>query len=197
MILLYCFDIEERFRLHGYFKDKGIRTVAVPPSEFRIRSYELSTDAILIAGKTPYGFISEINPEATIINIGKYPLGASINFNDHTDPLLLELLSSYPQTDESFDYNGILYSAGKEVIYLGYELKLTTTERAILALLVSQKDRDVSVKEIAGACMGDVHSRDSTVSKHISSINAKAKRIGGRTIIYSTEDHYYKLHKYI
>ena len=197
MILLYCFDIEERFRLHGYFRDKGIRMVAVPPSEFRIRSFELSTDAILIAGKTPYGFISEINPEAMIINIGKYSLGASINFNDHTDPHLLELLSSFPQTDESFDYNGILYSSGKDVIYLGYVLKLTPTERAILALLVSQKDRDVSSDEIAGACMGDVHLRGSTISKHISAINAKAKRIGGRTIIYSPENHYYKLHKYI
>lgn len=197
MILLYCFDIEERFRLHGYFREKGIRTVAVPPSEFRIRSYELSTDAILIAGRTPYGFVSNLNPDVPLITVGKYPLGDSVNFRDHNDPRLLELLSSYPQTDESFDYNGILYSSGKEVIYLGYELKLTPTERAILALLVSQSDREVASEEIASACMGDVHSHAATLSKHVSAINAKAKRIGGRMIIYSPTDHYYKIKKYI
>ncbi len=197
MILLYCFDIEERFRLHGYFKEKGIRTVAVPPSEFRIRSYELSTDAILIAGRTPYGFISDLNPQVPLITIGKYPLGDSVNFKDHTDPRLLDQLRSYPHTDESFDYNGILYSSGKEVIYLGYELKLTPTERAILAFLVSQSDRDVASEEIAGACLGDIHTRGATLAKHISAINAKAKKIGGRMIIYSPADHYYKIKKYI
>ena len=51
MILLYCFDIDERFRIHDYFREKGIRLESVSPSEFRIRSYALGTDAILIAGE--------------------------------------------------------------------------------------------------------------------------------------------------
>ena len=196
MILLYCFDIEERFYLHGYFREKGIRLEVVSPSEFRIRSYSLGTDAILIAGKTPYGFICEINPAVPLITIGAYPLGDSVNFKDHKDPRLLELLAEYPDTDESFDYNGILYSNGKEVVYLGYELKLTPTEREILGFLVSEKERDVPTKEIAEAC-GDLHLKESTVSKHVSSINSKAKTIGGRTVICSPCDHCYRIKKYI
>ena len=196
MILLYCFDIDERFRLSGYFREKGIRLEVVSPSEFRIRSYALGTDAILVAGNTPYGFISEINPAVPLITIGEYPLGDSFNFKDHKDPRLLELLSTFPEADESFDYNGILYSTGKEIIFLGYELKLTTTEYEILSFLISEKERDVPTKEIAEAC-GDLHMKESTVSKHVSAINAKAKTIGGRTIIFSPTDHCYRIKKYI
>lgn len=196
MILLYSFDIDERSRLHNYFKDKGIRLEAVPPSEFRIRSYSLSTDAILIAGKTPYGFICDINPEIPLITIGKYSLGDSVNFKDYKDPRLLELLSSFPDADESFNYNGVLYSSGDEVIFLGYDLKLTPTEREILGVLVSQKERGVPTEEIAQAC-GNSHMKESTVSKHISSINAKAKTVGGRTMIYSPSDHFYRIKEYI
>lgn len=196
MILLYCFDIDERFRLSGYFREKGIRLEVVSPSEFRIRSYALGTDAILIAGKTPYGFLSEINPSVPLITIGEYSLGDSVNFRDHKAPRLLELLFEYPDTDENFDYNGILYSNGKEVVYLGYELKLTLTERTILGFLVSEKERNVPTKEIAEAC-GDLHLKEATISKHVSAINAKAKRIGGRTIICSPCDHCYRIKKYI
>lgn len=196
MILLYCFDIDERFRIHDYFRGKGIRLESVSPSEFRIRSYSLGTDAILIAGNTPYGFISEINPAVPLITIGEYPLGDSINFNSYNDQRLLELLSEFPDADESFNYNGILYTIGKDVIYLGYVLKLTPTERAILGFLVSEKDSGVPTKEIAEAC-GDPHMKESTVSRHISSINSKAKTIGGRTIIFSPSDHCYRILKYI
>ena len=197
MILLYCFDLEERSYLHSYFRDKGIRMESVPPSEFRIRSYSLSTDAILIAGKTPYGFISEINPDVPLITIGKYSLVDSVNFKDHTDPRLANLLASFADAEESFDYNGILYSVRKTVIYLGYELKLTPTERAVLSFLVSQRDREVHSREIMQSCVGDTHLKETNASKHISSINAKAKIIGGRMIIYSPRDHYYRIKKYI
>lgn len=196
MILLYCFDIDERFRIHDYFREKGIRLESVSPSEFRIRSYALGTDAILIAGNTPYGFISEINPAVPLITIGEYPLGDSINFSNYEDRRLLDLLYSFPDADQSFDYNGVLYSTGKEVIYLGYVLQLTPTEREILGFLVAERDRDVPTKEIAEAC-GDLHLKESTVSRHISSINSKAKTIGGRTVIFSPSNHYYRIKKYI
>jgi hypothetical protein len=196
MILLYCFDIEERFRLYDYFSKNGIRLECVLPSEFRIRSYSLGTDAILIAGNTPYGFISEINPAVPLITIGEYPLGESVNFKKHTDPRLIRLLSSFPEASEVFDYNGILYSSSGEVIFLGYELKLTGTEKTIVSFLISQKDRDASCKEIAEVC-GDPHLKASTITKHISSINSKSKIIGGRTIVYSPLDGYYRIKKYI
>ena len=197
MILLYCFDIDERARLHSYFGEKSIRLEAVPPSEFRRRSYFLGTDAILIAGKTPCGFIEELNPDVPLITIGKYSLGDSINFRDHKDPRLTDLLSGFPDADLSFDYNGLLYTAGDRVIYLGYELKLTRSEREILGLLVLQRDRNVSTAEIAEVGLGDCHIKGSTVSKHISSINSKAKKIGGRTMICSPTDHFYRINKYI
>ncbi len=197
MIFLYCFDIEYRSFLHGYFRDKGVRMEAVPPSDFRLRSYALGKNAILIAGKTPSGFICELNPEVDIITVGNYPIGDSVNFREYSDPRLLELLLSYPDSDYAFDCNGILYSSGDEVIFLGYAMKLTPTERSILGFLVSQKERVVPVEEIAEVGMGDPHSKEATVAKHISAINKKAKTIGGRDMIYSPQDHHYRLKKYI
>lgn len=197
MILLYCFDLDERVRIHGYFRDRGIRLEATAPSDFRTRSYLFGTEAILVAGRIPSGFLCELNPEIPVITIGKYPIGDSIAFRDYRDPRLLEILSSFSESDASFDHNGILYSNGKTVIYLGYVLDLTDTERAILSLLVSESERDVSVNELAEICIGETHARNATVTKHVSSINAKAKRIGGRTVIYSPTDHYYRLKKYI
>ena len=197
MILLYCYDIEERRKLHSYFRDKGVCLEAVPPSDFRIRSYSLSADAIVIAGKVPCGFIFELNPNITLVTIGKYSLGDSINFKDHTDSGLLNLLLSFPDADQTFDYNGILWGKGTDIYYLGYKFNLTKTEGSILSYLVSEKDREVSCEEIAQACIGDPHAKSSTITKHISSINGKAQKIGGRMIIYSPNDHYYKIKKYI
>lgn len=197
MILLYCFDLDERIYLHGFFRDKGIRIEAVPPSDFCQRSYYPDTDVILIAGKTPYGFLCEINPDVPIISIAKYPLGNSINFRSHDDPGLAQLLASFSDADTSFDCNGVLYTNGNNVLYLGYLLDLTETERAILAFIASERERTLSAIEIAEVCMGNVHGKAATVAKHISSINAKAKVIGGRQIIRSPEHHCFKLNDYI
>lgn len=197
MILLYCYDIEERRRLHGYFLDHGVMLEATPPGEYRLRSYAASTDALLIAGDTPPGFIAELNPYVQIISIARYPLGDSINFRDYRDPDLLELLSSYSSGSPGFEYNDVLFARNNEVLFLGYELKLTTTERAILRFLVQESGRDVAVDEITESCLGDTHLKESNVATHISQINRKAREIGGRNMISSPSPHFYRIKKYI
>ncbi len=197
MILLYCYDIEERRMLHNYFRDKGVLIEATPPGEYHSRSYAASTEALLICGNTPPGFVSMLNPHVPIISVCKYPLGDSFNFREYTDPNLLELLMSFSGGDPYFEYNEVLFAKKNEILFLGYELKLTSTERAILYFLVSEKDRDVAIEEITEACLGDTHMKEANVSKHISQINRKAKEIGGRTMIFSPKPHYYRIRKYI
>ena len=197
MILLYCYDIDERRVLHNYFRDRGVILEATPPGEYRLRSYASSTAALLISGNTPPGLVAELNPHIPIISIGKYSLGDSINFRDHTDPNLLELLLGYSGGEPGFDYNDVLFAVKDKILYLGYELKLTSTERAILHYLVQVSGRDVAIDEITEACLGDTHLKDSNAAKHISQINRKAKEIGGRNMIFSPAPHFYRIKKYI
>lgn len=197
MILLYCYDVEERRMLHGYFRDHGVMLEATPPGEYRLRSYAASTEALLIAGNTPPGFVAELNPFVPIISIGRYSLGDSINFRDHRDPKLLELLLSYSRRELGFEYNDVLFARKNEVLFLGYELKLTADERSILRFLVQESGRDVAVDEITETCLGDTHLKDSNVATHISQINRKAREIGGRNMIFSPSPHFYRIKKYI
>lgn len=197
MILLYCYDIEERRRLHGYFRDKGIMLEAVPPAEYRIRSYAASTEALLIAGYTPPGFASRLNPFVPLISIGRYSLGDSVNFRDYRDPKLIELLAGYSVGNSGFEYNDVLFARRGEVLFMGYELKLTAAERAILHFLVNESDRDVAVDEITETCLGDTHLKESNAATHVSQINSKARKIGGRNMIFSPSPHFYRIRKYI
>lgn len=197
MILLYCYDIEQRRRLHSYFRDRGVMLEATPPGEYRLRSYAASTDALLIAGNTPPGFTANLNPSVPIVSIGRYPLGESINFREHTDPDLLELLIGYSGGEPGFEYNDVLFAGKSEILFLGYELKLTSTERAILGFLVQECERNVAADEITEVCLGDTHLKESNIAKHISQINRKAREIGGRNMIYSPNPHFYRIKKYI
>lgn len=197
MILLYCYDIDARRRLHGYFRDKGVMLEATPPGEYRLRSYAASTSALLIAGNSPPGFVAELNPDVPIISIGRYPLGNSVNFRDYEDPELLELLISYSGGIPGFEYNDVLSARNNEVWFLGYELNLTTTERAVLRFLVQESGRDVAVEEITETCLGDTHLKESNIATHISQINRKAREIGGRNMIFSPSPHFYRIKKYI
>lgn len=197
MIILYCYDIVERQKVHNYFRDRGLAVEASPPGEFRVRSFAADVEALLMIGDVPPGYISTLDPSLPIFTVGRYQLGNSFHFREYTDPRLLQMLSGFSSSDPFFSYNDILFGKVGAVLFLGYDMKLTPTERAILHLLITNADRNVHIDELRGACIGDSYAGNNTVSKHISQINRKAMNIGGRKMIFSPAQGYYRVKKYI
>lgn len=197
MILLYCNDVERRRMVHNYFRDRGVMLEAVPLNEFVVRSYANDVSAILIVGEVPPGFSVSLCAEIPLISVSKYRIGDSVHFRDHESAELLDLLLSFDDSAECFDYNGVLKATPRGVTFLGYDFKLTPAERSVLALLVLREGESVYYEEIGDACLGDIHSRFETISKHVSSINKKAQTIGGRVMILSQKDRFYSINKYI
>ena len=197
MILLYCDDVAKRRSVHNYFRDKGVMIEAVPLNEFAVRSYAYDASAMLVIGDVPPGFSAFLCAEVPLISVSKYPVGNSLHFRDYDSPELLDLLLSFSDFAECFEYNGVLKATPRGVTFLGYNFSLTPAERSILALLVSRTGENVTFDEIGEVCLGDIHTRFATVSKHISSINKKAQSIGGRNMIVSPESKCYAINKYI
>lgn len=197
MILLYCDNVSKRRCVHNHFRDRGVVIEAAPLNEFVVRSYASNVSAMLIVGDVPPGFTATLCPEVPIISVSKYPIGDSLHFREYDSTDLLELLLSFSDSVDCFDYNGVLKATPREIVFLGYELNLTPTERSILAFLVSRENEGVPYDEIGEACLGDIHAKPATVSKHISSINKKAQNIGGRKMIVSLTDKHYSINKYI
>ncbi len=197
MILLYCDDVSKRKSVHNYFRDKGVLIEAVPLNEFAVRSYAYDASALLIIGDVPPGFSAFLCAEVPLISVSKYPIGDSIHFRDYDSAELLDLLLSFSDTAECFEYNKVLKATPRGVTFLGYNFSLTPTERSILAFLVSRSDESVTFEEIGEVCLGDIHSKLATVSKHISAINKKSQRIGGRNMIVSPVGKCYAINKYI
>lgn len=197
MILLYCNDVERRRMVHNYFRDRGVMLEAVPLNEFVVRSYANDVSAILIVGEVPPGFSVSLCAEIPLISVSKYRIGDSVHFRDHESAELLDLLLSFDDSAECFDYNGVLKATPRGVTFLGYDFKLTPAERSVLALLVLRAGESVYYEDVGEACLGDIHSRFATISKHISSINKKAQSIGGRVMILSQKDRFYSINKYI
>ena len=197
MLLLYCDDIAKRISVHNYFRDKGVMIEAVPLNEFAVRSYANDASALLIVGDVPPGFSSFLCAEVPLISVSKYPVGDSLHFRDYDTPELIDLLLSFSNSAECFEYNGVLKATPRGVIFLGYNFNLTKAERSILALLVSRAGENVTFDEIGEVCLGDIHTKFATVSKHISSINKKAQSIGGRNMIVLPASRCYAINKYI
>lgn len=197
MILLYCNDVERRRIVHNYFRDRGVMLEAVPLNEFALRSYANDVSAILLVGEVPPGFSASLCAEVPLISISKFRIGDSVHFRDHESAELLDLLLSFFDSAECFEYNGVLKATPRGVTFLGYDLKLTPAERSVLALLVLRAGEGVYYEEIGEACLGDIHSKFATISKHVSSINKKAQSIGGRVMILSQKDRFYTINKYI
>ncbi len=197
MILLYCNDIAKRREVHNYFRDRGVMLEAVPLNEFAVRSFAFDISALMIVGEVPPSFSATLCPEVPLISVSKYQIGDSIHFRDHESSELLDILLSLSDSAECFEYNAILKATPRGVTFLGYDFKITPAERSILALLVSRAGKSVSFAEIGEICLGDIHSKQATVSKHISSINKKAQSIGGRNMILLPENGFYTINKYI
>ncbi len=197
MILLYCRNIEDRRRIHNYLRDKGVLIEAVPLSEFESATYKADAGAVLLAGSVPPGLVMTIDPRLPVITIGRFPLKGSLCFREYSDPELLQILKDLSDDSLDFEYNNILFAKGKDVIYLGYRLCLTPSERAILAFLVKHAEKEIAARELSQACLGDIHLPLTNISKHISAINRKAMPIGGRKIIISPSRGNYMIGRYI
>lgn len=197
MILLYCDDVSKRRCVHNYFRDKGVMIEAAPLNEFAVRSYACNVSALLIVGDVPPGFSAFLCAEVPMISVSRFPLGDSLHFRDYESSELLEILMSFSDSAECFEYNQVLKATPRGITFLGYGLNLTPTERSILAFLVSRAEECASFDEIGEVCLGDIHSKLATVSKHVSSINKKAQSIGGRNMIVSLAGGCYVINKYI
>lgn len=197
MILLYCYDISKRRTVHNYFREKGVMLEVVPLDEFVVRSYACDISALLIVGEVPPGFSASLCRDVPLISVSKFQIGDSINFRNYESPRLLDILLSFSDSLECFEYNSVLEATPRGAVFLGYKFDITPTERSILALLISRVGDAISSEKIGEICLGDVHAKPATVSKHISSINKKAQNIGGRNMILSPENGYYTMNKYI
>ena len=133
MILLYCDDVAKRRSVHNYFRDKGVMIEAVPLNEFAVRSYAYDASAMLVIGDVPPGFSAFLCAEVPLISVSKYPVGNSLHFRDYDSPELLDLLLSFSDFAECFEYNGVLKATPRGVKFLGYNFSLTPVERSILA----------------------------------------------------------------
>ena len=80
------------------------------------------------------------------------------------------------------DENGLYF-------YLGYPLKLTGTERAIIEALLKRGNEYVSSEMLEN----EIGCSKGSIGVHISSINAKAVEIGRRSLIFSKRNIGYKL----
>ncbi len=197
MILLYCSDIEIRIKVHGYFRDRGILTEPVPLAVFGRRSYASDAEAILMIGDIPPGYFGMLNPHIPVISVGRYQIGDSLHFRDYESSELEMILRGYSSGKDFFEYNDVLFAKSNEIIFLGYRLKLSPTQRVILQVLIENKDSELSADELIARCTGDIHFKTSDFSKYISDINRKAFNIGGREMICVTASGYYKINKYI
>jgi hypothetical protein len=197
MIILYCYDIEKRIEVHNYFRDLGLTIEASAPREFRLRGFAADAEALIIVGETPPGYIATLNSRLPLFNVGKYQLGNAFHFTDYKDPKLFRMLSAFSSTDPFFSYNDVLFGKVGKVLFLGYDMKLSSTQRSILNHLVKNKDRSVPSDELINVCFGDTHKSRTALSKEISCINAKAYNIGQRKMICSPSRGYYRIKKFI
>ena len=82
--------------------------------------------------------------------------------------------------DDNLKYKHIEIFENK-VIYLGYDLGATKTERTILHALIENPKKPLSAEELVDLLPFEISKEGITF--HICSINAKAKAIGERKII--------------
>lgn len=196
MIVFYCADIGLRQRVHDYFREEDIFLKSIGLSELESAARGDYADAILTVGDIPVGLLTCIDPRVPVVSVGRHPIGDSVFFRDYKDPELLELLKDF-SSRESISYNDALFVRGEEVLYLGYALDLTPTERSVLSFLLKYPETAFSADELTQACIGDIHLDKANIVRHIRRINQKARVIGGRDLIYSVERGIYRMAKYI
>lgn len=83
-----------------------------------------------------------------------------------------------------------------EIIYLGYSLNLTVTERRLLLFLIESRD-GMSSRELCSSLGLYPETSRNAVSVHVYNINNKAKRIGGRRLITDAVTDNYRINEYL
>lgn len=82
--------------------------------------------------------------------------------------------------------------------YLNLPLHISPAEYRILLFLCSQGEKTVSVDSILGHCFAESYRMvDTNIRSHISSINQKARLIGGRRLILAVRGEGYRLNKFM
>ncbi|MBR4032179.1 MAG: hypothetical protein IKJ07_05530 [Clostridia bacterium] len=76
----------------------------------------------------------------------------------------------------------IIDKESETVIYLGYPLKLTKREFAILNLIIDHKE-GISSQELLASISPNKNIGIGNIAVQVFNINKKAKKIGGRNII--------------
>ncbi len=182
MIRLYCEDIAKRVEVQNFYRDLGFSVDAPPCGEFLEAARRNDTSVVLIVGAHPPWL------EACLrVGIPTFLIGSSQNaFSTYEDAGLIDLLRENEGDIRRFSYGECLSSSADGVYYLGYPLKLTPSEFAILAYLVDQSPNGVEQDQLLSICVGDAHRKSSVLRQHVSSINKKARTIyGGRELIVS------------
>lgn len=182
MIRIYCEDIAKRVEIQNFYRDRGLTVDAPPCGEFLCAARGTDTKAALIVGTYPPWLDACLREGVPTFFVGN----SQSSFNAYDDAALLDVLHDIEGDIRRFVYSECLYSTPDGVYYLGYPLKLTPSELAILSYLVKQSPNSVKDEELLSVCIGDAHRKSSILRQHVSSINKKARTIyGGRDLIAS------------
>jgi hypothetical protein len=182
MIRIYCEDIAKRVEIQNFYRDHGLAADAPPCGEFLCAAREGDTTMVLIVGTYPPWLDACLRVGLPAFFVGN----AQSSFDSYDDGELLALLLATEGDIRRFNYGQCLSSSPDGVYYLGYPLRLTPSELAILSYLVKQSPNAVKDEELLSVCVGDAHRKSSVLRQHVSSINKKAKTIySGRDLIAS------------
>lgn len=199
MICLYCDDLTLRSKYQHYFRDHGIAVNAPPPALFLQTANTRECIGAVFIGEYDPSVIASLRRSLAVFVVGHGNDSGIVYFASYDDPALIDALDLLSKNLYPFRYDHIIYCGEEKdepVFIVGYPVSLTPTEKAFLAYLVANKEREVSGEELLEFCVGDVHRRTGNVPQHISSINKKAAQITGRMLIISDKNGKYKINPY-
>ncbi len=182
MLYLYCDDILRRAELSRALKKHGVIHSVLAAGEL-----ERARDGVVlwVCDEPCVHDVPTVGAE----RFGK--LGEAWLDSD-----TVALLRSFSEDTSEFASDLISFEDGT-VFYIGYELKLTPTERTLLRFLALRGARGADNAELLAVCIGDVHRKLSNVSQHISAINAKGMKIGGRRLVLRDGSGHYRMAEFI
>ncbi len=182
MIRLYCEDIAKRVEIQNFYRDLGFSVDAPPCGEFISAANGAETTSAIVVGQYPPWLTACLRRGLPTYFVGNF----ENSFDAFDSPELIDILREREGDIRFFAYGGCLDSSEDGVFYLGYPLRLTPSEVAILSFLVRQSPTGVDQEQLVSVCVGDSHRKSSVLRQHISSINKKAKNIySGRELITS------------
>ena len=183
MILLFSTDAAIREKNVRLWRSYGIECAAPRPVEFLALMGEPSVRAVVFDPPDPTGFSALLPRGVALFTVGTDPTGSSLEFPYADSPALLCALEAISGDFRQIGYSNLLWTDEVGVIFIGYRMRLTAEERALLSYLVRHRDRPVPVGELAAFCLGRGDLPPAQTDRRIASLNRKAAAIGGRTMI--------------